>query len=360
MAALNPMVGRRKKTFAGWQPRLYEYKGKRRSTFYTITAMNERINLGHDLIEAKRSLLKLEEGRSIAGTISELLDDYLKIVQGKVLAGKRAKSTYAGNLLEVVQLKKAFGKMPPAALRTTHVWTYLHKARGKVSPVRANREIAFLQAAFAYATNAGLVDRNPCIGAERNQETPRDRYVDDTEFMPFITYAKAGGHLKNDGARKWSDGGLRLALAAELAYLTGKGQAQILRLSKSQVKDDEGIAFGKRKGGARTLVQWTAELRRVVDECLALPRDVESIYLLCNRAGQPYTSSGFKAMWNRLMIAWHADGHERFHFHDLRAKAVTDVIDQGRKASELTGHRSEEMPAKIYDRRSTRKSPAVK
>jgi site-specific recombinase XerD len=353
------MVGRRKKTFAGWQPRLYEYKGKWRRTFYTITALNERINLGHDLIEAKKALLKLEEGRSIAGTIGALLNDYLAIIRAKVEAGKRSVNTYTGNLLEVVQLKKAFGKMSPAALRTSHVWTYLHKARGKEAPVRANREIALLQAAFNYATNAGIVDRNPCIGAERNEETPRDRYVDDAELKAFIAFAKSGQHLKNDAARKWSDAGLRLALAAELAYLTGKGQAQILRLSKTQLKD-EGIEFAKRKRGARTLVTWTPELRRVVAECQGLPRDIDTIYLLCNRAGQPYTSSGFKAMWSRLQVAWAEEGNEHFHFHDLRAKAVTDVIEQGRKASELTGHRTEDMPAKIYDRRAIRKSPAVK
>ena len=70
------MVGRRK-TASSLPPRLYAYKGKRQDTYYTITATNERMNLGHDLLTAKRKLLELEEGRSIAGTIGELLDDYL-------------------------------------------------------------------------------------------------------------------------------------------------------------------------------------------------------------------------------------------------------------------------------------------
>ena len=105
---------------------------------------------------------------------------------------------------------------------------------------------------------------------------------------------------------------------------------------------------------------WTPELRRIVNECLALPRKIAGIYVFCNRVGQPYTALGFMALWNRLQIAWEQAGNERFHFHDLRAKAVTDMIDEGRKASELTGHRDEQTPAKIYDRRSTRKSPAVK
>jgi|SRR6202521_1218388 len=158
------MVGRRSKTFPGWQPGLYEYKGKRRNTYYTISAANERINLGHDLLEAKKVLLRLEEGRSIAGTIGELLDDYLEVVKAKVGAGKRSTFTYRDNQIEAKQLKKAFGRMPPTALKTSHVWTYLHKARGKEAPVRANREVALLSAAFAYASNAGIVDHNPCVG----------------------------------------------------------------------------------------------------------------------------------------------------------------------------------------------------
>ena len=193
------MVGRRKKTFPGWQPGLYEYQGKRRNTYYTITTANERINLGHDLVKAKKALLEIEEVRSFTGTIGELLDDYLQLVKAKVEAGKRSARTYRDNVVEAAQLKKAFGRMPPSSLKTSHVWTYLHKARGKEAPVRANREIALLSAAFNHAANAGIVERNPCIGAQRNEETPRDRYISDAELLAFVEFARAGKHLANDG-----------------------------------------------------------------------------------------------------------------------------------------------------------------
>lgn len=356
------MTRRRENTFPGWQPGLYEYKGKRRNTYFTITDENQKVNLGHNLIEAKKALLTLEESAALAGTISELLDDYLAVVLKKVQAKKRSMETYITNVGEVVQLKKSFGRMKPAALRTSGVWRYLHKERGLNTPVRANREIAFLQAAYTYACNAGIVDINPCVGAERNEETARERYVTHPELKEFSEFARAGKHLKNDAARKWSDGGLRLALGAELAYLTAKAQAQILKLPLSMITD-EGIEFGKRKGGARTLVTWTPDLRRVVDELLALPckaGNVRSMYLVCQRDGSPYSKGGFKSMWNRLQTAWEETGHEWFTFHDLRAKAVTDVIEKGRKASELTGHRDETMPAQVYDRRHIRKSPAVR
>ena len=65
-------------------------------------------------------------------------------------------------------------------------------------------------------------------------------------------------------------------------------------------------------------------------------------------------------MWRRQMKEWVEQGKERFTFHDLRAKTVTDLIENGRKASELTGHRTENISAKVYNRRAIRKSKAIK
>jgi integrase len=339
---------------------MYLYIGKRRDTFYTITSDNQRINLGHDLLAAKRKLLELEEGHSIAGSISELLDDYLKEVKSKVETGKRSARTLQDNTAEIVQLKKAFGGMRPKDLQPNHVWTYLHKFRGKEAPVRANREVSFLQAAFNWARGQGTVRDNPCAGVERNEEVSRTRMITDAELDSFSAFSRSNGHLEKDSERKESsDAGLRIALAARIAYLTGKAQAQVLRLHKTQITD-KGILFSQRKRGAATLVEWTPIMRAAVDECLALPSNITSMYLIYNRQGQPYSSQGFKAMWQRLMKSWVAEGNERFTFHDLRAKAVTDLIEDGRKASELTGHRTESIPAKVYDRRAVRKSKAVR
>lgn len=355
------MVGRRK-IASSLPPRIYVYKGKRQNTYYTITADNKRLNLGHDLLPAKRKLLELEEGKSIAGSIGDLLDDYLKEVKAKVDAGKRSALTLRDNEAEIIQLKKAFGAMQPKDLLPNHVWSYLHKFRGKDAPVRANREVSYLQAAFNWARGQGIIRDNPCIGVQRNEEQPRTRMISDTELDAFVEFCRSNGHLKDDSERKdSSDTGLRIALAARIAYLTGKAQAQVLSLHRTQITEN-GILFGQRKRGAATLVEWTPILQSTVDECRALPSKITSMYLIHSRSGQPYSTQGFKAMWQRLMKAWleSNESNERFTFHDLRAKAVTDLIEGGRKASELTGHRTESIPAKVYDRRAVRKSKAVK
>jgi len=352
------MTGRRK-TGLG-MCRLYVYRGKRVTTYYTITPGNQRINLGHDLREAKRELLELDGESHQAGTISDHLDDLMKERRRLVERGKLSDRTLADNETEVLVLKKAFGKMSPEAVRPKHIWDYLHIYRGAEAPVRANREIALFSRMFSRLVNQGALDRNPCIGVDRNEEIARDRLVTDEELDAFLAFCRRNGHLEDGSPMKHtSDTGHRVALAALLAYLTGKAQAQILRISKTQITED-GISFGKRKRGAKTVVTWTPALRAAVNECSAMPSKITSTFLIYAKDGQPYTSSGFQAVWQTMMIAWEKAGNERFTFHDLRAAAVTAVTEKGRRASELTGHKSEAVVMNVYDRRRIRKAPAVR
>lgn len=125
------MTGRRKSNLGVGMSRLYVYKGKRTTTYYTITPDNKRINLGHDLNAAKRELLNLSGNPSQPDTVSDCLDDLIKLREKQVMEGKRSAATLASNLLEVENLKKAFGKMYPRDIKPTHIWHYLHKYRGK-------------------------------------------------------------------------------------------------------------------------------------------------------------------------------------------------------------------------------------
>ncbi|WP_226419968.1 hypothetical protein [Dechloromonas denitrificans] len=341
------MVGRRKTNLEIGMSRLYVYEGKRTTTYYTIDRHNKYINLGHDLREAKKQLLELEGEAPEPGTIADYLDDLMKYRKRLVRSGKLSSRTVDSNEAEVIHLKEAFGKMTPKALKASHIWLYMHKYRGLESPIRANREIALLSTMFNGLLGADIVDRNPCVGVERNAEIPRDRLVTDGDLRSFMKYCWKNG-----------DAGKRIALAAYLSYLTGKAQGQILKLTVDHIQRD-GIDFAKRKRGANTFVEWTKLLRRTVDYALSMPAAKEPRFVVHNQAGDGYTESGFKALWHRRMGEWCKLGHDRFTFHDLRAKTVTDMSDQGRKASDLTGHRQESTIARVYDRRRVRKSAAV-
>jgi integrase len=342
------MVGRRK-VASRLPPRLYVTKGKRVTSYWTILPGNKWVGLGRDLIAAKKKLFELIENVVPAGTVAELIDNYLRDeLRPLVAQGKRAYRTLSDRVEQAVNLKAAFGKMSIQDVTPNHVWKYLHKYRGRAAPVRANREITFLKAVYSWARDQGLIRDNPCTGVKMNEEVPRDRLVSDDELTAFIKLAREDGDIST-----------RAALAFQIAFLTGKGQGQILRLSRSQISD-EGIEFAKRKGGARVLVTWSNELRATIDESLAMPSRISPNFVVHTKTGSPYSSDGFKKGWQALMRKWVAQGGERFTFHDSRAKATTDVIEQGRKASELTGHKLESTVTKIYDRRHIRKSAPVR
>lgn len=320
---------------------MYAYRGKRRTTYYTITASNQRINLGHDLIEAKRTLLDIEAGKPVAGSIAELIDRYMREV-----SPKKAPATHKDEKASKVFLAKVFGKMRPQDVRPVHVARYLDE-RGKTAPVRANREKALLSHIYSMAMRWGIVDSNPCRGVARNTETPRDRLVTDGELCGFMVTAISQGET-----------GSMLALSAWLAYLTSQRRGDLLRIRLDQLTDD-GIMIQQGKTGSRVLIEWTQKLRQCVAELRALPRPVRGMFLICNKAGQPYTDAGFKAMWGRVMTSWVEAGGERFHFHDLRAKAITKMVEDGRQARDLSGHATDAMVAKVYDRRAFKRSKAV-
>lgn len=334
------MIARRK-TNLHLPPRMYLYRGKRKTTYYTITADNERINLGHDLTEAKRKLLEIEEGRPVAGTIGELIVRYMAEV-----SPKKAPRTHKDEIASAKLLADVFGKMNPSDLRPVHVAKYLDM-RGKTAPVRANREKSLLSHMFSMAMRWGIVDSNPCRGVARNTETPRDRFVTDTELADFCKYSEEQGET-----------GKLLAETARLAYLTGQRRGDLLKLRLDQLTDD-GILITQAKTRARVLIEWTPLLRQCVSNLRALPRPVSGMFLICNRSGQPYTDSGFKAMWGRVMATWGEAGNIRFTFHDLRAKAITRMVEDGRQARDLSGHKTDAMVNKVYDRRSIKKSKAV-
>jgi len=334
------MIARRR-TNLHLPPRMYMYKGKRKNTYYTITAANEYITLGHDLAESKKKLIEIEEGRPVAGSIGELIDRYMKEI-----SPKKAASTHKDELASAERLRNVFGKMKPGDLRPVHVAKYLD-LRGQTAPVRANREKSLLSHMFSIAMRWGIVDTNPCRGVARNTERPRDRLVTDAELINFCTFAE-----------RTNETGRMLSSVARLAYLTGQRRGDLLRL-RLDLLADEGIMITQSKTRAKVIIEWTPALRNCVAALKSLDRPVSGLFLICNRSGQPYTDSGFKAMWGRTMAAWIKEGNEGFTFHDLRAKAITRMVEDGRKAADLSGHSTDALVKKVYDRRAFKRSKAV-
>ena len=207
-------------------------------------------------------------------------------------------------------------------------------ARG--APIRANREKALLSHVFSYAIRWGVVSDNPCRLVKRNPEKPRRRYVTDTEFGAVHGIASP-----------------TIRCAMMLAVITGLRHGDLLALRLQNITED-GLLVETGKTGKRLLFEWTDDLRTAVDDARSLPRNVLSMYLLPNRSGQRYTSSGFRANWHRVMKKAVGDGNLAtwFTFHDLRAKVGSDGEDE-----KLLGHDDPRMLNRVYKRNAVRVTP---
>ncbi|NIW85857.1 MAG: hypothetical protein GWN09_04540 [Gammaproteobacteria bacterium] len=123
---------------------------------------------------------------------------------------------------------------------------------------------------------------------------------------------------------------------------------------KRESTGDDGLGVETGKTGKRLLFEWSPELHAVIDRAKTLRGDVASMHLLCTRNGQRYTSSGFQAMWRRLMKCAVEIGliAERFTFYDIRAKSASDSDDD-----RLLGHEDRRTLNCHYKRKAVRVTP---
>lgn len=290
--------------------------------YYYVSRENKWVRLSDDKAIAFSKWAEIEgetpresgSDNPIRGSIAALIDKYMVEI-----APKKAKATYTGNIMEAKNLMDVFGKMLVLEVRPTHIANYLD-IRGLKAPIRANREISLLSHMFSYAMRWGQVDRNPCLGVAKHIEKGRDRYITDHEFEAV---KKIASEL--------------IGVVMDFAYITAMRKGDILRLRLEQISE-EGIWIKQSKTGSKQLYEWTAGLTDTVNRARALKRPIRGLYLFCIRQGQPYSDSGFKAIWNRVQLKWASQGGERFTFHDIRAKALTDAKRMGMDAQLLAGH----------------------
>lgn len=228
---------------------------------------------------------------------------------------------------------RSIGDLPLTALKRPFFADYLGKHKdkhGRHAPIAANRHIQYLKAVWNWAAEYyEHVPDNPLLRVTLNKQKPRDRYVTDEEYKAF----KAAAHSY-------------IPLFMELAYLCRARWGEIARLRVSSCYP-EGLELIRGKGSESEITAWTSRLHRVVDDCKAFnksaPTPIDGAYLIHDKQGEPINKESFNSMWQRLMKKWVHAGNERFTFHDLKAKGVTD------QAQNFAGHKSARM-RKVYVR----------
>jgi len=240
--------------------------------------------------------------------------------------------------------------MNPVDLRPKHVYGFYNK-RSQKALACANREVALLSHVLTKAVEWGLVETNICKQVRKHRPEPRNRYVEDWEF----TAAK----------RAMPE---TIEIAMDLIMLTGLRPGDVLQLSRNHLTE-EGILItpnksrrarpdGRLSQGKALLIEWSDELRAVIDAARKLPPRFRQA-IICNKQGRHYSVSGFDSIWYRYMQKAVNDPEnplkEPFQFRDLRAKSASD--DTAEAATARLGHTSSQITERVYRRRARRVKP---
>lgn len=243
------------------------------------------------------------------------------------------------------KLRKTFGHKLPSEVTSRDVANFLDVETGRI---HRNRIVAVLSTVFQKMVHKWHVHNvNPCVGVERNETKPRDRYITDAEFALIRSVMPE-----------------RVQIAMDLALLTGQRQGDLLALRWDHITP-QGISFRQSKTGKRLRISLSLELKRALGRAYKLSPETPREYVLRTKSGSRYTSEGFRALWQRRMrklmkgyfrkprgkqAIWHEPRLAlRATFHDIRAKCVSDSPTL-EDAFERAGHTDMSMTRSVYDR----------
>jgi integrase len=162
----------------------------------------------------------------------------------------------------------------------------------------------------------------------------------------------------------------------DIATITGQREGDLLKLPNRDpaVYTEEGIVFRPGKSKRRhprhgaivetakiVIVGWSPELREVTERARKLGPDIRKT-LICNLQGKPFTESGFRSNWHRLIQGRKRSNgvlsvqpviKESFTFHDLRAKSGSEAEDV-QEANDRLAHDDLRTTQVVYRRKPRR------
>jgi len=315
-------MGRNRKQRKDLPSRVYFKHG----SYYFVDTKNKWHPLGKNFQEAIVKYAEINAKPSPLRTIGQIIDRYIKDI-----IPTKAPRTQQDNIREIILLRKVFGHMRPDEVTPQDVYAYMD-AR---PPIRANREKALFSHIFTKAIRWGAADTNPCRFVARNPEKPRVRYINDDEFLAVYGMAP-----------------IMIQVAMKLALLTGLRQRDILDLQvRNWTKD--GLMVTTNKTGKVLLFERTPELIEAINAAKSMREGFTSLYLICTEKGQPYSSSGFKSIWGRVMKKAIEDKNiERFQWRDIRAKTGSE-----HETGDILGHQDPRIRERHYRRLPTKVRP---
>lgn len=341
------MKQRDRQSATGLLPRMEARPRKDGLTTYRYQTVDRKaINLGTDKHAAIRKVLDMLGLAPDEGTIRSLWRLYQETAAWKRLAND-TRNDYTQCSIPLLAV---FGDVPAAQIKPSDIARYLRIERAS-APVRANRENSLLSNLMNVAIERGELDVNPCKQVRRNQEMPRRVEPAADQIQALVKFAfERGG--------QWPI----IVMAAEFASLAGPRQVEFLGITWPFIGPTEiRIKRAKQRKGAPEIVD-KVEISPAMQELLGrlrLSRKNDCQTVFANRHGNPYTRSGFKGMWGKLMKQATAAGaiSQHFTFHDLRAFYATQHKAQTGNQANL--HKNPATTARIYERSTEAKRRAL-
>lgn len=285
-------------------------------------------------------------------TADKGLDDMMPKLVADWQAGagmSRAQKTRDDDAFRCREISEAFAEYRAEEVRPPDVLAFL--ADFKETPRTYNAYRSMLRELMRFAEENGFrpAGSNPTASIRPMKTQARKRYITDSELRRIKVAAMYG----KDGLRTRS--GPMICALIDLAYLTGQRIGDLLALEWSAISQ-HGILFKPSKNEKTTkvevLIEWTPKLRELVDRLKAFKK-VGFKRAITTQEGQPYTYSGVDSAWRRALERAKV---QDCHFHDLRAKALTDKDRaQGMGAARTMGGHATEHQTADYVRHKTAK-----
>jgi len=232
--------------------------------------------------------------------INDILDRYVK-----EKLPLRRKGTQASYRSQIPLLREHFGTKPARELTPEDCKSFMDVDKGRTTRIRC---LAVLSSALTAGVKWRMVEYNVLREVERPKSASRKRIVNDREITA----------LKRIAAE-------RVCLAIDIARLTGLRQTSITQLRWTQVHERERRILARHYLTDKQIeIGISPELQAVLDKCRQLKVKEKSEFVLPTQSGAPYTSTGFRTLWQRTISEFTRAGHNHFTFNDITMTALVE------------------------------------
>jgi integrase len=287
--------------------------------------------LGHDPASGKR------EARE-ALTVTGLVKDYIDSGEGR--RSPATNGDYRRTLKAVVQ-GSPIGQQPAQQLARGELRAFL-EGIARRTPIRANRVLALVRAAFRWGLREELIERDPTAGLQRlRPERPRERILADEEIKTlWLTLdsivAGESDPVLEDGKKVPR---LVVASAVKLLLLLGTRRSETLNMRWSDV-DERAQTWTVpgmfRKGGRTHVVPLPSLALQILKDLR--PLTAEAPWVFVGKRGASLANN--PARWTEFIRK--TAGFD-FTLHDLRRTCATGCARLGASestVSRILGHKA--------------------